>query len=441
MKKILFTLTTLIFSVALFAQEDPEKALNKAGRALTTYNMNPIDNSGKLKEAMDMIEIAANGEATKGNVKTWQVRGEIYSALADEDVKMISLQPKGAEPFKLKYPDAAMKSAESFIKAVELSQKKYETKDALKGIQELSLKLNMYGNNHLTRSDYANSYKTFDMMLTLNDLVKKNNEPAIVPDSIIGEQKYLIAYCANLSGDKAKAKMVFKELYDAGTNEPGVYAQYFTLRKEEGDADAIKILETGRSKFPDNTEILFAEINYYLETKQYEKLEIKLKEAIAKEPNNPSVRAALGNVYLELFNKEFAVNKDSELAQSHFNNSISYFEQAIQIKPDMFDALYSIGSLYFNKAVVLIKSSNDLPATKEGIAQSKKMEEEAKALMNKGLPHFQKAESMEPNDLNTLIALTEIYARLSDFDKSKEFKSRQQVVRDGGKNAASFFKM
>ena len=46
---------------------------------------------------------------------------------------------------------------------------------------------------------------------------------------------------------------------------------------------------------------------------------------------------------------------------------------------------------------------------------------------------------MDPNDLNTLISLTEIYARKED-ELTYEFKKRQETVRGGGKNPSSYFK-
>jgi hypothetical protein len=61
------------------------------------------------------------------------------------------------------------------------------------------------------------------------------------------------------------------------------------------------------------------------------------------------------------------------------------------------------------------------------------------SLFDQALPYFQKAESLDPNDTNTLIALNEIYARKED-ELSLEFKKRLDTVRSGGKNASSHFK-
>ena len=92
MKKLLFSLLALfVFSTITFSQEDPEKALTKAGRALGSYNLDPSSNSDKLTEALDMIKIASEASVNADKVKTWQTKGEIYNALADKDLTAMAL--------------------------------------------------------------------------------------------------------------------------------------------------------------------------------------------------------------------------------------------------------------------------------------------------------------------------------------------------------------
>ncbi len=62
------------------------------------------------------------------------------------------------------------------------------------------------------------------------------------------------------------------------------------------------------------------------------------------------------------------------------------------------------------------------------------------ALFDEALPHFKKAESINPNDMNTLIALSEIFARKEDVENATELKKRLDVLKGGGKNESSFFK-
>lgn len=438
MKKLLFSLLALfVIAQITTAQEDPAKAVGKAGRALDSYNISPSSNLDKLNEAVKLIDLATSADVNQNNVKAWQTRGEIYNALADRDLNAMILNPEA----KPEHPDAPKIAAEAFLKALGLAQKKFETKDALKGMTESAGKLNNIGNKQIQMQDYAGAANSLEMVLQIDGALRKNGSDPVIPDADMGNHKYVLAFCAKASGDSNKAGMLFKELYDAGTDEPSVYAEYFNLLYNSGEKDkAWKVFDDAQKKFPTSTEVLFAGINAKIAEQDYESLKTMLEKAIAAEPNNPSVYSALGNVYMNLFTQEFSKDKKSAKAQEYFDESLSYFNQAIKIDARQFDAIYSIGSLYFNKGVELLKQANDLPMTKEGQQEYKKLHDEADHLMQTALPYFQKTEAIEPNDVNTLIALSEIFARMNDFEKSKIFKDRLENLRNGIKADSSYFK-
>jgi len=60
-------------------------------------------------------------------------------------------------------------------------------------------------------------------------------------------------------------------------------------------------------------------------------------------------------------------------------------------------------------------------------------------LFDQSLPFFKKAESIDPNDIKTLIALHEIYSRKEVLVIAAEMKKRLEVVRGGGKNPSPYF--
>ncbi len=436
MKKSLFGLLFLFLITSIsFAQDSPKKAQAKAGRALGAYNLDQAGNEDKLHEAKGLIEIAAASSETNGSVKTWQVRGEIFNSYADKDIAMMST---GIDPeFSPKYPDAPLIATESFEKALELAEKKYEIKDALTGLSESVKKLNQIGNLQIQSADYSGAFRSLYKVLQSNDLLIEKGEEAIVNEEDMSNHKFVVAFCAKSAEEYSVARKLFKELYDAGTDEPSVYAEYYDILSAEKSPDADRILKEGRAKFPENSELLFAKINDLIQKGENEKLKSVLEEAIKVEPNNATVRLAAGNVCMNLFTDEYATNGDSDLAKDYFQKSMAYFDQAIEIDPTLFDAAYSIGSLYFNKAVEIIKVANELP-----LKEAKKydvMTKEATGLMERALPYFEKAESMNANDMNTLIALSEIFARMNEFDKSTEFKKRLEVVKASGTNESSYF--
>lgn len=435
MKKLIFSLLTL-FSVygVMFSQQDPSKALGKAGRALSSYNLDPASNKAKLNEAIELIKIAANSPETNGLFKTWSTRGEIYDALASQDFNRLIIDSE----HQPQHPESAMEALNSFIKALELAAKKYETKEALEGIKSAGSKVNIFSNSYIKAQEYDKAYASLDRVFSSNKLLLENGKDPLIPEPEIDNHLFVMAYCAQLAGMKDSAKKHYSELYDKGSNEPSVYAQYFNLLNDEGDEKALEVLTKGRQLFPDNTEILFAEINYYIRLEKFDVLEEKLKDAIEREPNNASVYSALGNVYMNLFQHEFEANGESAQAQEYFGSAKKYFDGALGINSKQFDALYSIGSMYYNKAVILVKQANELPLNET--EKYNKLVARSTELMDGALPYFKRAEALDPNDINTLVALKEIFARRNDFELVKEFSDRLENVHNNIPNDQPYFK-
>ena len=202
----------------------------------------------------------------------------------------------------------------------------------------------------------------------------------------------------------------------------------------------MKILTEGRAKHPDDSGLLFAEINVYLKKGKLDELTDRLKQAIVKEPTNIGLYVTLGNVYDNLY-QTATKDKDDAKAKEYFELAKSYYTQATEKDPKNVDAVYSLGALYYNKAAVRTQEMNAMPDdfSSAGLKKLQAMKDEVMALFDQALPYFQKAESLDPNDMNTLIALNEIYARKED-ELSTEFKKRLDTVKEGGKNATSHFK-
>ena len=187
----------------------------------------------------------------------------------------------------------------------------------------------------------------------------------------------------------------------------------------------------GREAFPEDNGLLFSEINYYLASGELDKMIGKLEIALEKEPDNQSVILTLGQVYDQLQVKANEAG-ETEKAKGYFDKSLEYYNSALAQDPDNFDLNYSIGALYYNNAAgftpMLNEVANDF--SKEGEAKYNEIKEQMSALFDKALPYFEKADSINGKDRNTLIALKEIAARKDDFAKSNEYKERLEALMD-----------
>jgi tetratricopeptide (TPR) repeat protein len=219
-----------------------------------------------------------------------------------------------------------------------------------------------------------------------------------------------------------------------------VYDGLYRINSADGDLEgAYKYLEAGRQKYPEDVSLLFAEINHFLRLNQLDQLIDKLKAAIAAEPENVSLYSTLGNVYDNLYQRESEAGNMTK-AQEYFDSAYDYYNKALEKDKTFFDAIYSIGALYYNKAAILTKELQALGTSKEDLKKFDVLKKEVFEEFEKALPYFKRCEQLNPADVNTLIALKEIFAKKDDFETSKVFKERLAKVKAGEQIIDSYFK-
>ena len=436
MKKLLFGLIALALTINLSAQDDGKKAYKEAKKLYGQFNLDQMNKRSVLGDAIAAADQAVKGTETGASADTWQLQGDIYNSVATQIITIRSTN-FGDENELPKLDNPALVAMTAYKKALEMAEKKYHAKDAVKGLQSVQGNLSNFGIYKFDEKNYGAAYAAFAGVLECHDLLKKQNAQSSLDDKEnMNYQHYLAGLAALSAEDMDNAKTHFTLLYEQSYDKPAIYEALYKIYSEDDPEDAYKYLEKGRELYGDETSLLFAEINHFLKLQQLEKLIEKLKMAIEKEPDNLSVYSTLGNVYDQLYQKEFAKeDMDRTKADEYFNSALDYYNQALEKQPENFDATYSVGALYYNRAAIFAKLMNNE-------ADNKKFEELRKQLLNQfdqALPFFQRAEQLDPNDQNTLIALKEIYAKKDDFEMSGEFKKRLEKVQGGEKNAASYF--
>ena len=111
---------------------------------------------------------------------------------------------------------------------------------------------------------------------------------------------------------------------------------------------SLEYIKLGREMFEFNLDLIITELNYYLANDDFSKAENLLNLAIEEDPNNHQLYFVLGNSYDNL---------------NQFDKAVSAYE-SILIKPDFFDALYNLGTIYYNKGGDMIKEANNMPLGK-----------------------------------------------------------------------------
>lgn len=430
MKKSVFILLIAFLSAStIFAQA--EKDLKSASKALSKYFLDPSGNEGLLTESLDLLTKAFESDDVKALASSWITRGKIYNEISNNEFKNKTLK---GEEYKIQVKDAANQAYEAYTKAYSMAEKKGDKKTILSGLKETENHLNNFGIFAYQDQNFGEAYSNFETTLKAAEFLEGVGETSRLngEESTMQDQIFFTAISGYYGEKQAESKPYFEKLYEMGSNEAIVYEALYTINKAEGNENAISYIEKGREMLPDDTAILFAEINHYLTEGKLEALIDKLKVAIEKEPDNVSVYTTLGSVYDQLQAASVEAGDDAK-ATEYFDAAYDYYSQAMAKDENNFEAIYSMGALYYNKAALYVDKLNEYAAdlTPEGMKKYDSTKVEMDGLFEKALPYFKQAEGINAQDGNTLIALKEIYARLNDLETSQKYKAKFEALGGG----------
>ena len=426
MKRFFLGTFLVLFTLTLINAQEYKKQLKNANKTLSKYYLDPASNKADLPTAVAIIDQVFSADDAKADPEAWITKGQIFNEIAKGEMNKKVLDSS----YMLGSPNAGLIGLEAFEKAISLATKKSHTKDALEGLRFNEDYTNNIAITFFQAQDYDNAYTNFAGTLKAHNVLKSNKTASRIDDPIIkSDQIFYSAVSAYFGKNKDAATPLFEELYNAGKAQPLVYEALFTVNADKDIDKAMKILEAGRMANPEDNGLLFAEINYYLKAGKLEVLTDKLKAAIAKEPDNVSVYNTLGNVYDQLNQKERTAN-NMEKAEEYFKLAFGYFEQVLAKDPKNFDAVYSQGALYYNKAASMTAKLNELSNdySSAGTKKYNTIKAEMDNIFKEALPYFLKAEQADPKDQNTMIALKEIYAREGELEKSALYKEKLEAL-------------
>lgn len=430
MKNLLLLLIGLLaFSVTAEAQ-NAKSMSRKAKRLVTSYNFNPVENKGDLVEAAELIEQVLQDPEGMADWDNFRLKGEIYNILIEDEIKMKIMNPN----YSLKNPDAAIQAFEALKTAYEMAPKTSHKKRVLKHLQENENHLNNVAAYAFQSQDFQDAYENFARTLEAYEMFKaaeSESDSRLADPEIMKEQYLFTGYAAYFGDNQANAKKYFDFLEKSGTDQPFVYEALFNIYSGQEDyVEALNYLQKGRDMFPDDAGLLYAEINHYIKEEKLDQLIGKLEEAIELDPENISVYTTMGSVYDQLHTKAYETGDTASMKQL-FDNAMKYFNKALDIDPNNFDATYSIGALYYNTAATytqeIQKLADDFSAA--GTRKYKELNVKMLDLFSKAKPYFEKAYEINDKDVSVLQALSEIHARQDDLEKATYYRNKLEEVK------------
>ena len=357
------------------------------------------------------------------------------------------------------------KATEAYKKAIELDdntgkgtyKSKKTTIDAIASLHDLYFNdgVNQYQlkNNKKAAEDFEGALKA----VTLVENCK--------PDSIIGQTAYYAGLTAYENGNKDKAEQSFKQSIDKKYQIGGSYHYLYQINMDKGQKQkAIELAKSAYEKYPNEEQILYDVINYYLSNQQNEEAEKYLDQAIQKYPQNKGLHTVKANMYVTAYREsqkkfEEEKHKADSLKKAAFRNRSNktendrltaeqekmnqkaeetrkeffsgckkaedIYNKLISEDPKYYDAYFMLGMVYYDKSELAGKEKDMIPLSedKDGSKAAAK-EKEQKEAWRMSLNYFQKASEIQPTNKDALSNMRILYSKLGEYQKAKEIKER-----------------
>ncbi len=351
--------------------------------------------NGQLDKAAENIEPATEHPKTAIDPKTWLYKGNIYLAIAISE----------EEKYKSLDPNPLQKAYDAYQKSIEIDKDYIQpTANPQSAMLGLFIAGEIYYN---TGAEYFNN-KQFENAIEQFEKTRKIN-------SIFGKRDTLATYYAAISAiqinEYDKAIQYLRELISFNYMEPTVYVYLSTLYREKKELDkAMQTIKIGKSKFPDDISILIEEINIYLIKNDFENAQKVLEIAIEKDPGNHLLYFTIGSNYDQLKSKE---GIDNQLYLEFFKKAEEAYKKTIELNPHFMDAYYNLGALYFNEGLRIFDEAQGI----EDLQTYLREEEKFKVFWGSAIIYLEKYHEANPKDIDAMIHLRILYARLSISDK------------------------
>ena len=364
---------------------------------MRAYNLFYEKDYVKAKECIDQCVL---DEKFASKASTWLYKANIDYRLASDEYS----KKQADTSYQIQYVTTPEEAYHAFKKAEELN-KNVEATDMLSPFEALPRIypiLFIEGINYLVKNDFQRSKEV--LALAVESYEMKTPEYPLN-----GELYYYYAYTLEMLKDDANARKYYqKSIEDGSTNMSVVLRLIESYKKSDSKDKVLELIHSAKAKNQTNVDILVAEADYYYwigDKNQGRQLLDKVSASIS---NSSDALVNAANLYI----------KDESYLQAE-----EMLKKAYRQYPDNAAIVHNLGVCCSNIGEAKYAEANKLSIEGKQ-TESNSVKQSADRYMEDAANYFEKSLKNDPNDINLMQKLKEIYLRLSHDDKAKAMEER-----------------
>lgn len=301
------------------------------------------------------------------------------------------------EETKAIHPNPLPIAKEALEKAEELDVDKKLNKKILPAYIKLSDLFERQAIEAFVKNDFKNAFVNFEVSVIIGQKPIMDGNV----DTITIYNAGMVAAKANLPKESIK---YYELAIDYNFDDPAIYTLLQKKYFEVGDtAKGVELLSDGFKRYPNNLDIVFELINYYLLNNMAEQALEYLVLAQEKDPTNGSL----------IFAEAYLYDKNGDI-----DKAIVAYKRCIEAAPNYYNGYYNLGVLYFNYAQKFYTESMDASDS-----EYKSIEAKGDEQLKLAIPLMKKCYELNSDELGPLETLKSIYYKLKMMADYEEIKA------------------
>ncbi|MDG3581582.1 tetratricopeptide repeat protein [Galbibacter pacificus] len=191
---------------------------------------------------------------------------------------------------------------------------------------------------------------------------------------------------------------------------PEIIKNIALIYNEKGETEkAAEAIKDAREANPEDINLLLTEANMYIKMGDKAKFQSLMEEAIQKDPNNPTLYYNLGVITAEQGNKEQAKK---------------YYEKALELDPENENVYLNMASLILSDERAMVDEMNGLGNSAADNKRYDELKGQREELYRSAVPYLEKLLTINPDNIDAVRTLMNIYGTLGEQAKFKEMKDK-----------------